>query len=186
MNENLSAREGAQPQAAACEETISRQRAVEEVRGMAAQFAELYFAFVCALRDELGEARAMEVVQRVLYRRARERAGQMVERAREMGVARTPENITRTSDVPYLGWVPALGARPLSLRHGLERAHRRSAVVPPLRAAVLRRDRHHHRRGPFTGDHSHQLYENVVLGDERCARRYFPDERVAQGARTYE
>ena len=90
MNENLSAREGAQPQAAACEETISRQRAVEEVRGMAAQFAELYFAFVCALRDELGEARAMEVVQRVLYRRARERAGQMVERAREMGVARTP------------------------------------------------------------------------------------------------
>ncbi len=185
MNETLSAREGAQPQAAACEETISRQRAVEEVRGMAAQFAELYFAFVCALRDELGEARAMEVVQRVLYRRARERAGQMVERAREMGVARTPENITRTSDVPYLGWVPALG-----------RDHCPYGMVWNARIAEAPWFRPFARlycdvtdttiAEVFTGDHSHQLYENVVLGDERCARRYFPDERVAQGARTYE
>ena len=44
------------------EENISRERAVSEVRGMAEQFAELYFAFVRALRSELGEARAMEVV----------------------------------------------------------------------------------------------------------------------------
>lgn len=166
------------------EETISRERAVAEVRGMAEQFAELYFAFVRALRDELGEARAMEVVQRALYRRASERAEKMAARAEAEGFARTPENIPRASDVPYLGWDASLG-----------RDHCPYGKVWIARIAEFPWFRPFARlycdatdttiAEAFTENCSHELYENVVLGDERCARRYFPDAEVARGKRTY-
>ena len=166
------------------EENISRERAVGEVRGMAEQFAELYFAFVRALREELGEARAMEGVQRVLYVRASERAEKMIARAEAEGIARTPENITRASDVPYLGWDASLGrdhcpygkawnARIAEFPWFRPFARLYCDVTDTTIAEV------------FTGNHTHQLYENVVLGDDRCARRYDPDPDVARGKRTY-
>ena len=45
----------------------------------------------------------------MLYVRASERAEKMIARAAAEGIARTPENITRASDVPYLGWDASLG-----------------------------------------------------------------------------
>lgn len=165
-------------------EMISRQRAVDEVRMMAVQFADLYFAFVDELRAEFGEAQALNIAQRVLYRRACERAQQMIERAEALGLERTPENIRNTSDVPYLGWDLSLGVDhcPYGMawnRHIAEHEWFRKFarlycdVVDTTIAEV------------FTGNCSHELYENVVLGHDRCARTYFPDPEVANGKRTY-
>ena len=81
-------------------EMIEKQRAVDEVRMMAVQFADLYFAFVCELRDTFGEEEALRLTHRVLYKRAAERAEQMIERAEELGLARTPENITSATEKP--------------------------------------------------------------------------------------
>lgn len=165
-------------------EMIFRQRAVDEVRMMAIQFADLYFTFVDELRSEFGEEHALKIAQRVLYRRACERAEKMIKRAAELNLPRTPENITKTSDVPYLGWDLSLGVDhcPYGMawnRHIKEHEWFRKFarlycdVVDTTIAEV------------FTGNCSHELYENVVLGDCRCARRYFPDEEVICGKRTY-
>ena len=166
------------------DEMISRQRAVDEVRMMAVQFADLYFAFVDELRTEFGEETALKVAQRMLYRRACERAEAMIARAEELRLECTPENIRNTSDVPYLGWDLSLGADhcPYGMawnRHIAEHewfrpfARLYCDVTDTTIAEV------------FTGNCSHELYENVVLGDSRCARNYFPDAAVKQGKRTY-
>lgn len=165
-------------------EMISRQRAVDEVRMMAVQFADLYFAFVDELRTKFGEEAALQITQRVLYRRACERAEAMILRAKEFGFERTPDNIRNTSDVPHLGWDLSLGVDhcPYGMawnRHIAEHewfrpfARLYCDVTDTTIAEV------------FTGDCSHELYENVVLGDQRCARTYFPDAGVSQGKRTY-
>lgn len=165
-------------------EMISRQRAVDEVRMMAVQFADLYFAFVDELRTEFGEEIALRITHRVLYKRACERAEEMIRRAEELGFERTPDNIRNTSDVPYLGWDLSLGVDhcPYGMawnKHIAEHewfcpfARLYCDVTDTTIAEV------------FTGNCSHELYENVVLGDQHCLRTYFPDAEVAQGKRTY-
>ena len=91
------------------ENMVSREQAVGEVRNMAFQFADLYYAFVKILRDRYGEEEALDIAQRVLYMRAKERAEKMIVKAGEEGVERTPENIHDMSDVSYLGWDPSFG-----------------------------------------------------------------------------
>ncbi|MDO4740644.1 MAG: hypothetical protein Q4A66_08265, partial [Eubacteriales bacterium] len=161
-----------------------KQRAVDEVRMMAIQFADLYFAFASELREEYGEEAALKLTQRILYKRAVERAEKMIERARELGLARTPENITKTSDVPYLGWDKSLGAdhcpygmawnRHIARHEWFRRFAQMYCDVTDTTIAEV-----------FTGDCSHALYKNVVLGDEDCLRRYYPDAQVAAGKHTY-
>lgn len=166
------------------EEMISRRQAVDEVRMMAVSFAELYFAFVRDLRDEFGEEHALKIARRVLYNRAKERAEAMIRRAEREGIERVPENIRDTSDVPYLGWDLCLGrdhcpyGMAWNRRIGEHLWFRKFAAlycdVTDTTIAEV-----------FTGNCSHRLYENVVLGDERCLRRYYPDEKVAAGVHTY-
>ena len=87
-------------------DTVSKEQAVGEVRNMAFQFADLYYAFVKVLREKYGDEEAFELAQRALYLRASERAQKMIVRAEREGVSRTPENINKMSDVSYLGWDP--------------------------------------------------------------------------------
>ena len=89
--------------------TVSRQQAVGEVRNMAFQFADMYYAFVKVLRDRYGDEEALDIARRVLFMRAKERAEKMIVKAGEEGVERTPENIHDMSDVSYLGWDPSFG-----------------------------------------------------------------------------
>ena len=165
-------------------EMISRQRAIDEVRMMAYQFADLYFAFVDELRTEFGEDVALKIAQKVLYRRACERAEKMIERAKELNLERTPENIRNTSDVPYLGWDLSLGVdhcpygtawnKHIAEHEWFRPFARLYCDVTDTTIAEV-----------FTGNCSHELYENVVLGHQNCLRTYFPDPEVAQGKRTY-
>ena len=76
--------------------TVSRQQAVGEVRNMAFQFADMYYAFVKVLRDRYGDEEALDIARRVLFMRAKERAEKMIVKAGEEGVERT--------DIEYLGW----------------------------------------------------------------------------------
>jgi len=166
------------------DEMILRSCAVDEVRMMAVQFADLYFAFVDELRESFGEEQALKIAQRVLYRRACERAEKMIERAAELNLPRTPENIRNTSDVPYLGWDLSLGRDhcPYGMAWNAHiREHEWFRKFAQLYCDVTDTTI----AEVFTGDCSHQLHENVVLGHERCARTYFPDEAVASGKRTY-
>ena len=127
-------------------EMVSRAEAVSQIRSMATQFADLYFCFVQEIRVALGDEAAREMVRRVLFQRARERAQAMVERADAQGVARTPENMPQVSDIAY-GLGARAGPRALPLWRGLERAHRAASVVSRIRAHVLRRNGYHCGRG---------------------------------------
>lgn len=165
-------------------EMVSRAEAVSQIRSMAVQFADLYFCFVQEIRAALGDEAAREMVRRVLFQRARERAQAMVERADAQGAARTPENMPQVSDIAYMGWVPALG-----------REHCPFGVAWNARIAQHPWFREYARMycdvmdttvaEAFTGNCSHKLYKNVVLGDESCERVYYPDEAVKNGRFTY-
>ena len=165
-------------------EMVSRAEAVSQIRSMAVQFADLYFCFVQEIRAALGDVAAREMVRRVLFQRARERAQAMVERADAQGVARTPENMPQVADIAYMGWVPALG-----------REHCPFGVAWNARIAQHPWFREYARMycdvmdttvaEAFTGNCSHKLYKNVVLGDESCERVYYPDEAVKNGRFTY-
>ena len=166
-------------------EQIEKSSAVEEVGKMAYQFADLYFAFVAELRERLGEEAALRMAQEVLYRRAKERAEEMIERAEKEGVPRIPDSITKVSDVPYLGWDKSRGCDHCPYGTAW---NRRIAEYPWFRPfARLYCDVTDTTIGEvFTGSYSHKLLKNVVLGDESCERVYFPSEDVKQGKYTYE
>jgi len=163
---------------------ISRQQAVDEVRMMAFSFAELYFAFVQDLRKEFGEEHALKIARRVLFNRAKERAEAMILRAEKEGLERIPENIHATSDVAYLGWDLCLGRDHCPYGTAW---NRRIEEHPWFRkfAALYCDVTDTTIAEVFTGNCSHRLYENVVLGDAHCLRRYYPDEKVQMGVYTY-
>ena len=166
-------------------ETVSRKQAVEEVRNMAFQFADMYFAFVKVIREKFGEEEAADIAQRVLYMRASERAEKMIRKAEEEGAERTPENINRLSDVSYLGWDSSYGIE--TCPYGAQ-WNRRIAEEPWFRkfAALYCDVTDTTIAEVFTADSSHRLYKNVVLGDDSCERTYFPSDEVRRGNRTYD
>ena len=165
--------------------TVSRQQAVGEVRNMAFQFADMYYAFVKVLRDRYGDEEALDIARRELFMRAKERAEKMIVKAGEEGVERTPENIHDMSDVSYLGWDPSFGVD--TCPYGAA-WNRRIKDDPEFRKfACLYCDVTDTTIAEvFTGDCSHRLYKNVVLGDESCERTYFPSEEVKNGVITYD
>ena len=166
------------------ETKIERNDAVREVRNMAFQFADLYFTFVAELRERFGEEQALEIATRVLFRRAAERARDMVRRAEAEGIERVPENIIKMTDVPFLGWDASFGRDTCPYGAAWNRRitenpwFRRFAClycdVTDTTIAEI-----------FTGSCSHKLYHNVVLGDDACEREYFPSEMVKSGTYTY-
>ncbi len=165
--------------------TVSRQQAVGEVRNMAFQFADMYYAFVKVLRDRYGDEEALDIARRVLFMRAKERAEKMIVKAGEEGVERTPENIHDMSDVSYLGWDPSFGVD--TCPYGAA-WNRRIKDDPEFRKfACLYCDVTDTTIAEvFTGECSHRLYKNVVLGDESCERTYFPSEEIKNGVITYD
>ncbi|HIV26649.1 MAG TPA: hypothetical protein IAA64_01655 [Candidatus Ornithocaccomicrobium faecavium] len=166
------------------QDRVSRVEAVAQIRSMAMQFADLYFCFVQEIRVALGDEAAREMVRRVLFQRARERAAAMVARAQAQGIERTPENMPRVSDIAYMGWAPAPG-----------REHCPFGVAWNARIAQYPWFREYARMycdvmdttvaEAFTGNCSHKLLKNIVLGDESCERVYYPDEAVKDGHFTY-
>ncbi|MBE5808784.1 MAG: hypothetical protein E7317_10665 [Clostridiales bacterium] len=163
---------------------IPASRAVGEVRMMATQFAELYYQFVRELREALGDEGAMRVAQKALYARASERARAMVTSAASEGLERTPENIPRTSDVPYLGWDASLGRDHCPYGAAwIKRINAEPWFRPYARLYCDVTDTTIAEE--FTGRFSHRLIKNVVLGDDTCARTYFEDAAVKAGRRTY-
>ena len=166
-------------------ETVSREQAVGEVRNMAFQFADLYYAFVKILRERYGDEEAFDLAQRALYLRASERAQKMIVRAEKEGVPRTPENINKMSDVSYLGWDPSFGTE--TCPYGAA-WNRRIKDDPEFRKyASLYCDVTDTTIAEiFTGSYSHKLHRNVVLGDNSCERTYFPSEKVEKGEITFD
>lgn len=166
-------------------DTVSKEQAVGEVRNMAFQFADLYYAFVKVLREKYGDEEAFELAQRALYLRASERAQKMIVRAEREGVSRTPENINKMSDVSYLGWDPSFGIETCpygaawNKRIKDDKGFRKFASlycdVTDTTIAEI-----------FTGSYSHKLHSNVVLGDDSCERTYFPSEKVEKGEITFD
>ncbi len=152
---------------------------------MAFQFADMYYAFVKVLRDRYGDEEALDIARRVLFMRAKERAEKMIVKAGEEGVERTPENIHDMSDVSYLGWDPSFGVD--TCPYGAA-WNRRIKDDPEFRKfACLYCDVTDTTIAEvFTGDCSHRLYKNVVLGDDNCERTYFPSEEVKNGVITYD
>ena len=167
------------------EKTVSKERAVAEVRNMAFQFADLYFAFVKIIRDRYSEEEAFDIAQRVLYMRAVERAEKMIRKAEEEGAERIPENINRLSDVSYLGWDSSFGKE--TCPYGAQ-WNRRIEDSPWFRrfASLYCDVTDTTIAEVFTADSSHKLHRNVVLGDDSCERTYFPSEEVRNGKRTYD
>ena len=165
--------------------TVSRQQAVGEVRNMAFQFADMYYAFVKVLRDRYGDEEALDIARRVLFMRAKERAEKMIVKAGEEGVERTPENIHDMSDVSYLGWDPSFGVD--TCPYGAA-WNRRIKDDPEFRkfACFYCDVTDTTIAEVFTGECSHRLYKNVVLGDDSCERTYFPSEEVKNGVITYD
>lgn len=166
------------------EMTIEREEAVGQVRRMAYQFADLYFAFVDELHRSMDEESMKRIATRVLYRRAKERADAMIVRARELGLERTPENIGVTSDVPYLGWVPELGCEHCPYGAQWLKRIKEAPWFEPY-AALYCDVTDTTIAEVFTGKYTHRLTENVVHGAQSCERIYTEDDRVAQGFRTY-
>lgn len=165
-------------------EQVDRDFAVDQVRNMAYQFADLYFEFVKELRNEFGEEKALQVVTNVLFKRAKERADKMIQVALQEGIEREPENIGRVSNVPYLGWVPSLGKD--HCPYGA--AWNKRIIDNPWfqKFACLYCDVTDTTIAEvFTGRYSHKIYENVLLGNENCERTYFLSELVKQGKYTY-
>ena len=165
-------------------EMIDREYAVAQVREMAFQYAELYFAFVSALRDMVGEEQALSIAQQVLFRRTAERAQGMVERAQTQGIPRIPDNIVKMTDVPYLGWDPAFGRDQCPYGAAW---NRRIEEYPWFRkfACLYCSVTDTTIAEIFTGDHTHQILKSVVQGDEDCERRYDLSADVKNGYLTY-
>ena len=165
-------------------EQISKEYAVEQVRCMASQFADLYFMFVKELRERFGDDTATEIATRVLFLRAQERANEMIVRAEASGTARIWENIGSMTDVPFLGWCPERGRDHCPYGEAWNKRIKENPWFRPY--ASLYCDVTDTTIGEiFTADHSHKLYKNVVLGDDSCEREYFPDENVKSGKLTY-
>lgn len=165
-------------------ETIDKKEAVEAVRVASRHFSDLYFYFAKVLKEELGEEKAKELIQKVLFERSIERTERMKEKAQILGKERVPENIYCLTDVPFLGWVKELGVNHCPygaswLPRFKENPWFREFAsfycdVTDTSVAEL-----------FTDSHSHKLTKNVVLGDEACERVYYKDEKVAAGEYTY-
>ncbi|SHJ62728.1 L-2-amino-thiazoline-4-carboxylic acid hydrolase [Anaerocolumna jejuensis DSM 15929] len=166
------------------DERIERKEAVEAVRVASRHFADLYFYFVKALVEDLGEEKAKEIVQKVLFERSIERAKRMEDKAEKLEKEKVPENIFCLTDVPFLGWVKELGVNHCPYgeawlsRYQEHPWFREFAAfycdVTDTSVAEL-----------FTRSYSHKLTKNVVLGDESCERIYYKDEKVASGEYTY-
>lgn len=166
-------------------EKISKKFAVQQVREMAYQFAEIYFTFVSELRNEFGDEQTKKIVTRVLFQRAKERAEEMICIAQKEKIERIPDNIGRVSNVPYLGWDASLGCN--HCPYGMiwnKKIHNNSwfqsyarlyCDVTDTTIAEI-----------FTGAYSHRLYENVVLGDNNCERTYYISESIKRGKYTYD
>ena len=153
-------------------------------RALAIQLADLYFEFVKELRDEFGDEVTKKLVTKVLFNRAYERAQGSIKRAEERNLPRTWENINVVTDVPLAGWVSALGKN--HCPYGMA-WNKRIEENPWFREyASLYCDVTDTTIGEvFTGDHTHKLYENVVLGDEHCLRTYTESDDVKNGIFTY-
>ena len=166
------------------EELILKETAVSQVRDMAFSFAELYFAFVSEMYYEFGDKKTTETVIRLLFKRAKERAVIMVNKAEELNIARIPENINRLSDVPRLGWDESLGCdhcpygliwrKRIKQAPWFEKYARLYCEVTDTTIAEV-----------FTGCYSHRITKNVVLKDDCCEREYFLSEEVKNGIYTY-
>ena len=166
------------------DEKISTGKAIAEVRTMAYQFADLYFAFVEEIYLRYGEETALAMATAVLFKRARERAEAMIAKAEAEGIARIPENIVIVTDVPYLGWVPDYGTDHCPYAA----AWKKRLVEHPwfLKFARLYCDVTDTTIAEvFTGRYSHQNTSNVINGAASCERDYFFSTAVVAGRYSY-
>ena len=165
-------------------EKITKVFAVQQVREMAYQFADMYFSFISELRDEFGDEQTKGIATRVLFQRARERAEEMIRVAEKENIERVPDNIGRVSNVPYLGWDASLGCNHCPYAVAWKKRIKENQwfesyaslycdVTDTTIAEV------------FTGKYSHRINENVVLGGKSCERTYYISESVKHGEYTY-
>ncbi|MGI6608453.1 MAG: hypothetical protein ACOX1F_05705 [Erysipelotrichaceae bacterium] len=166
-------------------EMILKTTAIKQVRNMAFSFAELYFSFVLKLYTEFGDETATETVTDILFKRAKERALIMIEKAKKFKMERIPENINVLSDVPRLGWDETAGCK--HCPYGVVWVNRIKQYPWFRKYASLYCDVTDTTIAEvFTGCYSHKIIKNVVLGDDCCQREYFLSDRVKEGIYTYD
>ena len=109
----------------------------------------------------------------------------MIGRAKERGMERITANISKTTDVPFLGWVDALG--PEKCPYGAQWNKRIKANPWFRKFARLYCDVTDTTICEvFTGDHTQEIYENVVLGDMACRRTYSEYPPARKGIYTFD
>ncbi len=86
------------------EKMISREVAEQDVIAMAGRLASLYQHFARVLLAELGEERAREIIGKVIKNYGEESGRNAGETVREMGLELSPDNFSKGSDLPALGW----------------------------------------------------------------------------------
>lgn len=166
------------------DEMVSKRQAVEEVRMMAYQFADMYFAFVDEIRNMYGEETAEKIAKKVLYRRAVERAEKMRELADEKGLEKVPKNIAAVVDVPFLGWVSELGPDLCPYGTAWNKRVEKNPWFRPF-AAMYCSITDTTVAEAFTEAYSHRVLQSTAAGDMTCSNTYFVSEEVKQGKRTY-
>lgn len=166
------------------EKTIRYEDAIREVRKGSRQFALLYFHFCKTLVEELGEEKATPLIQKAIFELGIDRSEQLRERANEQGLEPTKENFMAVTDLPFIGWVKALGKNHCPYAETWVKyydAYPWFQKLAPLYCDVIDTTNIEN----FTHQLSHRITQNVLTGGESCERVYYPDENVAAGGFTY-
>jgi hypothetical protein len=160
---------------------------VKEVRKACFQFALQYFHFCKTLVDNIGEEKALPVVQQAIFELSIDRSDGMRAKAKELGLETTLGNFMKVSDLARSGWD---GWKP---EHG-------GLKCPYAEVWIAYYDEYPWFKRfaslycdvidttnieNFTRTTSHRITKNLLWGDDECTREYFESEQVRQGIFTY-
>ncbi|MDR1240048.1 MAG: L-2-amino-thiazoline-4-carboxylic acid hydrolase [Treponema sp.] len=160
---------------------------ISGIRLACRQFAMLYFQFCRTLVESNGEAAALELVQKTIFRLALDRTDRIRAKADAEGLTPTAENFMRVNDLPFTAWKdwePDMGG----LRCPYAEAWREYYAEYPWfkRFASLYCDVIDTTNiENFSRTTSHRITANLIWGDPACEREYFESEAVKRGVFTY-
>lgn len=165
--------------------TIEYEIAVNEVRKACRQFAMLYFHFAKTLKEEVGQEKAKELVQKAIFELSLDRTDQLRENAEERGLDFSQESFRKVSDLPRLGWDKTLGRNHCPYAETWVKYYEKHPwfkELAPFYCDIIDTTNIEN----FTGKLSHRITRNVLKGDETCDRIYFPSKEVEKGEFTYD
>ena len=166
--------------------TIDKKTAVDQVRKASRQFAMLYFHFSKVLVEEIGQAKAKELIRKAVFDLAIDRSEQLKKQAEEAGIPTDgPENFRKVTDIPFLGWVPEWGEDHCPYAETWRQYYEKYPWfqdLAPFYCDVIDTTNIEN----FSGHLSHKITANVLTpGVTACKREYFESKDVKEGKFTY-